>query len=229
MWRSDGTEAGTACQGGLRLARRCLTNARLRVPGRRTERGVAHGRHHGRHTSGAPRRDGLFGSTFVMDPTVVGQRLFFRVESPVKIGAGFWVSNGTRSGTRLVRDIRPGRSSSHPVWLVARSRTLFFTANDGRHGRQIWRTDGTVRGTVRVTNLPVIGIREVTPCAGALFFTAIDYRGTELWIRPGGSARAHRVAHLSPGRTGSAPRDLTARAARGSSATRTAGTAVRGR
>lgn len=68
-----------------------------------------------------------------------------------------WLSDGTASGTFLLKDIRPGTAGSDvsacapyyasqfkPVALDAR---LFFSAADGRHGCELWVTDGTEPGT----------------------------------------------------------------------------------
>jgi ELWxxDGT repeat protein len=45
-----------------------------------------------------------------------------------------------------VADIMPGAGSSAPYNLVAHGDQLFFTANDGAHGEELWcatRSDGT--------------------------------------------------------------------------------------
>ena len=52
---------------------------------------------------------------------------------------GLWRSDGTRAGTRMVRNIRPGSASSQPLFLTNVNGTLYFTAKDGRHGRELWR------------------------------------------------------------------------------------------
>ena len=50
-----------------------------------------------------------------------------------------WRSDGTRKGTRMVRNIRRGVASSEPQNLTAVGKTLFFTASDVRHGNELWR------------------------------------------------------------------------------------------
>lgn len=70
-----------------------------------------------------------------------------------------WISDGTTEGTRLVRDIFPGgnsagnTASSAPALLTPAGGIVYFTADDGRTGRELWRTDGTTRGTWLVANL----------------------------------------------------------------------------
>jgi hypothetical protein len=39
----------------------------------------------------------------------------------------------------MVSNIRRGSASSKPRYLTAVNRTLFFSAKDGRHGRELWR------------------------------------------------------------------------------------------
>lgn len=96
---------------------------------------------------------------------VVGDRAFFTQEQATT-GTELWSSDGTAAGTALVADINPGPAESCPT---DRSRTnitggytsslidtaLLFTATDGVHGYELWRTDGTADGTWMVTDLAV--------------------------------------------------------------------------
>lgn len=54
-------------------------------------------------------------------------------------GVELWVTDGTAEGTFLSRDIAPGETSSNPAELVRIADAVFFTADDGVNGRQIWR------------------------------------------------------------------------------------------
>ena len=47
------------------------------------------------------------------------------------------------TGTVLVKDIRSGSSNSNPYYLTNVNGTLFFTADDGTNGRELWKSDGT--------------------------------------------------------------------------------------
>ena len=55
-------------------------------------------------------------------------------------GRELWQSDGTAAGTALVKDINPGTYSPGPSYLTAVGGTLFFTAFDYDHGRELWRT-----------------------------------------------------------------------------------------
>lgn len=78
--------------------------------------------------------DGLeLGTKLVSD----GQRLFFARYEP-ETGIELWVSDGTEAGTRLLQDIAPGPASSSPEELTVVNGSLYFSADDGVHGRELW-------------------------------------------------------------------------------------------
>jgi ELWxxDGT repeat protein len=75
-------------------------------------------------------------------------------------GNQLWKTDGTAEGTVLLTDINPGvsagspdRSGFDPENFMVVGDTLFFTANDGTHGYQLWKSDGTSEGTVMVKDL----------------------------------------------------------------------------
>src|SRR5437764_472305 len=73
-------------------------------------------------------------------------------------GAEMWRTDGTQAATRMVKEIRPGasgfidqgsnyNSDAQSVQLVVLGSTVYFRADDGVHGPELWRTDGTASGT----------------------------------------------------------------------------------
>ena len=58
-------------------------------------------------------------------------------------GQELWKTDGTEAGTVLVKDINPGGMSNgydyDPTTLTAVGGTLFFTADDGIHGQELWK------------------------------------------------------------------------------------------
>ena len=65
-------------------------------------------------------------------------------------GTELWVTDGTQTGTRLVRDINEGESSSRIRELQVLDADKFvFTADDGTSSGP-WVTDGTESGTMRL-------------------------------------------------------------------------------
>ena len=75
--------------------------------------------------------------------------------SDATAGNELWRSDGTTAGTFRVRDIAPGAASSNivstfPRFPIANHR-IYFNANDGT-GAELWSSDGTAAGTVKVTS-----------------------------------------------------------------------------
>lgn len=68
-------------------------------------------------------------------------------------GEELWVSDGTTSGTRMVKDINSGSKSSLPTALFFSGNFLYFIATDGIHGKELWKTDGTDSGTQIVKDI----------------------------------------------------------------------------
>lgn len=141
-------------------------------------------------------------------------RLFF-VAQPDEEGDFFtlelWVSDGTSEGTSLFADVRPGDAGSIPTGLTVFEDLLYFSADDGVHGRELWATDGTEGGTRLVKDLrpgaagsDPYGLRSANR---KLYFVADDgVHGAEPWKVYQGRARI--VADVVPGSEGSAPRRL---------------------
>lgn len=158
--------------------------------------------------------------------------------STPRIGSGYietelWKTDGTEKGTVLVKDINLG-DSSYPRDLTNVNGTLFFTANDGIHGRELWKSNGSQTGTVMVRDIntkpgslkgtadSVPGTTstlttEGTPAPsltnvnGMLYFVADDgFHGFELWKSDGTAAGTIMVKDIKPfGNFGSDPKDLT--------------------
>ena len=53
----------------------------------------------------------------------------------------------------MVKDIRSGSNSGSPDYLTAVGSTLYFRANDGTSGNELWKSDGTASGTVMVKDI----------------------------------------------------------------------------
>ena len=151
----------------------------------------------------------------------VGDRLFFTTDGDGS--EGLWRSDGTRSGTVLVRRFAEGNSAyddGGPEQLTAVGDTLFFTGTDAVHGAELWRTNGTPSGTVRVKDIQPRHDKQLraddrplnlTAVRDTLFFTADDgTRGEELWKSDGTRAGTHLVKDIRTGARGSDPGSLAA-------------------
>ena len=108
-----------------------------------------------------------------------------------EIGFELWTSGGTAATTRRLVDIRPGPEGSNPFSFTSAGGKVFFTADDGVHGRDIWSTDGTEEGTSLVHDFdfqsdlfPTLGA-----AGGFLYFTYEDAEhGHEIGRLPVGAS-----------------------------------------
>ena len=77
--------------------------------------------------------------------------------------------------------------------------TLFFSANDGTHGQELWRSDGSAAGTSQVAQInmhtgssnPV----DFLPINGTVFFSA----SSELWGSNGTAAGTQMLSSVASG------------------------------
>lgn len=71
--------------------------------------------------------------------TAFNNELFFNGYSYSHyLGDELWKTNGTMDGTTLVKDINPGEYNSNPTNFFVHNNALYFTANDGIHGQELW-------------------------------------------------------------------------------------------
>lgn len=101
-------------------------------------------------------------------------------------GSELYVTDGSPSGTRLVKDIAPGTGSSFPSRLTSASDRVYFLARTPDSGGEAWVSDGTEAGTRLVADIfETSGSSnpdQFTFVDGSMLFfaTSIDH-GTELW------------------------------------------------
>lgn len=107
---------------------------------------------------------------------------------------------------------KPVPASIGPIVTIGA--TAYFSANDGVSGQELWKSDGTSEGTVRVKDIfpgdKGSNPRYLTEFQGVLYFAASDrYNSTtfydnedvdvELWRSDGTEAGTYRVKELVPG------------------------------
>jgi ELWxxDGT repeat protein len=68
--------------------------------------------------------------------------LYFAADSGLGSGVELWRSDGTVPGTVLFKDINPGSGFGYPSDFTRLGTHLYFAADDGTHGRELWWTDG---------------------------------------------------------------------------------------
>jgi ELWxxDGT repeat protein len=144
--------------------------------------------------------------------TQINNRVIFAATDPH--GNELWASDGSSTGTLLVKDINAGSLGSNPVSLTNVSGTLFFSANDGVHGTELWESDGSAAGTILVKDInpgaSSSNPGQLTNVNGTLFFVANDGTiGTELWRSDGTAGGTVLVKDIFTGGSGSYPYSLT--------------------
>jgi ELWxxDGT repeat protein len=80
--------------------------------------------------------------------TKAGSNVYFRGTNGL-LGFELFKTDGTESGTSLVKDVAPGNTSSIGDFTLFMNLNdiVFFKANDQIHGEELWRSDGTDLGT----------------------------------------------------------------------------------
>jgi ELWxxDGT repeat protein len=142
---------------------------------------------------------------------------------PVTAGAGtVWAVRNT--ATQLTELWASDGTTPTPVLLLAATNIddpvpsgarAYFAAQDLANGWELWHTDGTPAGTVRIDLVPGVGSANPTNLgsdgAGGVWFAAtVSGLGAELWHSDGTSAGTQFVVELNPGIFGSDPQDFRA-------------------
>jgi ELWxxDGT repeat protein len=174
---------------------------------------------------------GSFSSGFTVFNTsdvLAGSELYFSADDGVN-GFELWKTDGTGFNTVMVKDINstaPGAGSNPSGFTVFRTGSgplakneLFFSADDGVTGMELWKSDGTEPGTVRVMDIcPLLcsggssNPGGFTVFKGELFFAAsLGVNGRLLYKTDGTTANTDPLLNLdfSGGGSGGGPTGFT--------------------
>lgn len=143
-------------------------------------------------------------------PAPVTEKLFFSATGDVNQGAELWATDGTESGTALVKDINPaGDSSPHHVTRVGNE--WFFVATTADNGKELWKTNGTEDGTVLVKDIHPSGDANptlLTALDDKLVFVASDDTDRAIWVSDGTADGTVRVTNGSTGVNPGTPTEM---------------------
>ena len=99
------------------------------------------------------------------------------------------MTDGTNSGTQLVKDINAGATGSNPQSLVSYADKLFFTATDAYNGISLFVSNGTSAGTMLIGPAQAIMTDPLMNAGGLILFNSslafnafFDTIGDELWF-----------------------------------------------
>jgi len=106
-----------------------------------------------------------------------------------------WKSDGTPEGTAMIKSGIGAVDPSAPRYLgkfadlTVAGDMLYFAADNGEHGKQLWKSDGSVAGTsiVPLSDPPALSRPQMLTAVGErLFFTTDDgLGGHALWVAGG--------------------------------------------
>lgn len=136
----------------------------------------------------------------------VGSTIYFIAQISNELGIGLWKSDGTEAGTVLIRSIYPGVARQYSHYLYNANGTLFFsvvpyTRDNGEHVSELWKSDGTAAGTLRVKQFaPDSRFYEWEHVGGTLYLNVNDgVTGRNLWKSDGSEAGTVLVKDIKPG------------------------------
>ena len=197
LWKSDGTAAGTV------MVQDSVAGSKGANPAYLTEmNGSVFYTSFFNATQGLWKSDGTDSGTIPLSVfpqnlpyfdlpdrlTNVNGTLFFSAATAAT-SRELWKSNGTAAGTQLVKDIRPGDSSSFPDFLTNYNGTLIFKALTTITPQGLWKSNGTSPGTVSVRDINPNANSITSPFVvhdGLVYFGANDgTTGAELWSSDG--------------------------------------------
>ena len=142
-----------------------------------------------------------------------GKGIVFSASSE-EYGEELWYA--VQDQIELVKDVFPGKNSSLPREFTLLNDTLFFVADDGTSGPEVWKMDSADLRPVRITflssernsNLGQPG--GLVACNGLIYFAATDAaHGRELWVTDGTKKGTRMTSDIFRGTASSYPEDLT--------------------
>ena len=130
-------------------------------------------------------------------------------------GTEYWKTNGTPAGTTILKDINPGPGnmfSFTPLPFQYRfNNKLFFVANDGTTGDEVWSTDGTEINTVLLKDIQssatsFTSVINAVKVGDKFFFTSSDLNTRfEMWQSDGTPTGTTLFKAFTPADFGGSP------------------------
>ena len=152
------------------------------------------------------------GLDYTSSLTVFNNKVYFGANESVH-GLEIWMSDGTTSGTKLLKDINPGVTGSFltPASITVLGNQLFFRASNGINGYELWVSDGTLGNAQMVKDIysgsTSAGINEIAPYNGKVYFEADNgTTGYELWSSDGTSPGTQLIKDINAGSNYSDPK-----------------------
>lgn len=153
-------------------------------------------------------KDTMDGYGNTHEPTVVGDRAFFRIHNYTW---GLWVTDGSAEGTVKLADVGGYTKLSRARPVDLGGGRLGFFGHDAETGAEPWVSDGTAAGTMLVKDI-IPGAANAAPATASqfeytyqtaevggrmVFSVGSDYG--QLWASDGTSAGTVRIDPVAPG------------------------------
>ncbi|HLW31794.1 MAG TPA: ELWxxDGT repeat protein [Aequorivita sp.] len=123
-----------------------------------------------------------------------------------------FITDGTFGSTQMIKDIFPGYNSSLPTsdnkkfYFKKVGDYVYFAANDGSNGIELFRTDGTEEGTILVKDIALGSASSLTSDLLYMEYNDIFYfkaddkiHGGEIWRTDGTEAGTYMLKDIYPG------------------------------
>jgi len=158
---------------------------------------------------GSHQLEGAMDENFYYIKSVIpAENLLYFVANTPAYGYEFWVTDGTKASTHMIKDIKPGTGSPmiatgttyyRYVQTFTHKNRLFFFADDGEHGFEPWVSDGTEAGTfmlkdIIVSNKNSSGSRFIATEEHVFFNAGND----EVWVTDGTTLGTHKLLDATP-------------------------------
>ncbi|QMU29954.1 ELWxxDGT repeat protein [Adhaeribacter radiodurans] len=117
------------------------------------------------------------------------KNLIFFEATTEDAGREIWMNDESSAKPKLLKDIFPGEGSSIQYSFkqsaVVFKDKLFFIANNGENGNQIWSSDGTEQGTNQISNLSNLNFLKLTVAGNYIFFLVQEGELLQVWRSDG--------------------------------------------
>ena len=206
LYKSDGTDAGTIEVKDVETyVKRILKfNSKLYVFNQNSSFWVSDGTTAGTTKIEVPVNEFWHNGQY----NVVGDKLFFQGNN--EYGYEIWVTDGSQSGTKLLKDIHPEFDDNNIEDIIGLNGKAIFTASDKNwFGKELWISDGTKVGTKILKDINDQGTNSSSPqnyisFGDKVLFSADNgENGRELWVINAGVASL--LKDINPGPLYSSP------------------------
>jgi ELWxxDGT repeat protein len=208
LWRSDGTESGTLPYADIFPAQTCVDITQVATygssvffqastPGLSMGLMQTDGTYAG--TTKIVNANGTTFNSFLNTPVRFSatQMIFDAIDS--MHGREPWITDGTTSGTFMIKDLVAGTGSGvtyfQPVVNSTQHRA-YFAADTGSSTYNVWVSDGTTAGTVQLTALGTPTTLKIFPAGTKTYFGIANSNTTDLdlWVSDGTNANTVKVS-----------------------------------